>query len=120
MYDNGGGARILDEYLHEFGREEVGEGDLGLLTCTESESTTNFSIRDCLLANSAAPFPAIVEPSLPRLIPLFATGETGNVFDELAYDFPACGGKEAMEFGVLSNLFLDGEGWYCWLVGLAL
>ncbi len=28
-----------------------------MFVCTVSESTTNFSIRDCLLANISAPFP---------------------------------------------------------------
>lgn len=103
----------MEEYLQELGREAVGEGDLALLACTVSASTTNFSIRDCLLANNSAPFPAIVEPSPARLIPLSETrpfGEDSDAFEVWTYDFPACGGQEATEFGAFSNLLLEGEG----------
>lgn len=45
-------------YFHSFGKEAIGDGGrLALFACTVSESTTNFSIRDCLLANISAPFP---------------------------------------------------------------
>lgn len=45
-------------YFHSFGKEATGDvGLLALFACTVSESTTNFSIRDCLLANISAPFP---------------------------------------------------------------
>lgn len=45
-------------YFHSFGKEAVGDVDrLALFASTVSESTTNFSIRDCLLANISAPFP---------------------------------------------------------------
>lgn len=57
LYDNGGGARILGEYFQEFGVAETGDVGLALFACTVSLSTTNFSIRDSLLANSSAPFP---------------------------------------------------------------
>lgn len=57
MYDNGGGARQLGEYFHEFGKEGAGDVGLALFVSTVEESTTNFSIRDCLFANNSAPFP---------------------------------------------------------------
>lgn len=45
-------------YFHSFGKEAAGDADrLSLLACTVSESTTYFSMRDCLLANMSAPFP---------------------------------------------------------------
>lgn len=45
-------------YFHSFGKEETGDVDrTALFACTVSESTTNFSMRDCLLANISAPFP---------------------------------------------------------------
>lgn len=45
-------------YFHSFGKEGTGDVDrLSLFACTVSESTTNFSMRDCLLANISAPFP---------------------------------------------------------------
>lgn len=45
-------------YFHSLGKETVGDVDrLALFACTVSESTMNFSIRDCLLANMSAPFP---------------------------------------------------------------
>ncbi len=45
-------------YFHSFGKEGTGDVDwLALFACTVSESTMNFSIRDCLLANISAPFP---------------------------------------------------------------
>lgn len=45
-------------YFHSFGKDAAGDVDrLALLASTVSESTTNFSIRDCLLANMSAPFP---------------------------------------------------------------
>lgn len=45
-------------YFHSFGKEATGDADrLALFASTVSESTTNFSIRDCLLANMSAPFP---------------------------------------------------------------
>lgn len=118
LYDKGGGARTLEEYLQKLGREDVGEGDLVLLACTVSASTTNFSIRDCLLANNSAPFPAIVGPSPARLIPLSETRpfrEDCDAFDAWTYDFPAGGGQEATECGALSDLFLEGEGGWCGL-----
>lgn len=58
MYARGGGARTLGVYFHSFGKEGAGDvGRLALFASTVSESTTNFSIRDCLLANISAPFP---------------------------------------------------------------
>lgn len=58
LYDNGGGARTFGEYFHSFGKEAVGDVErLVLFACTVSESTINFSMRDCLLANRSAPFP---------------------------------------------------------------
>ena len=47
----------MGEYFHELGVDEAGEAGLALFACTVSLSTTNFSIRDCLLANNSAPFP---------------------------------------------------------------
>lgn len=45
-------------YFHSFGREAAGDVErLALFASTLSESTMNFSIRDCLLANISAPFP---------------------------------------------------------------
>lgn len=45
-------------YFHSFGKEATGDADrLALFASTVSESTTNFSMRDCLLANMSAPFP---------------------------------------------------------------
>lgn len=53
-----GGARTLGVYFHSFGRDATGDADrLALFASTVSESTTNFSMRDCLLANISAPFP---------------------------------------------------------------
>lgn len=48
----------MEVYFHSFGKEAAGDVDrLALFASTVSESTTNFSIRDCLLANISAPFP---------------------------------------------------------------
>lgn len=48
-------------YFHSFGKEATGDVDrLALFASTVSESTTNFSIRDCLLANMSAPFPLTI------------------------------------------------------------
>lgn len=45
-------------YFHSFGKEAAGDvARLALLASTVSESTTNFSMRDNLLANISAPFP---------------------------------------------------------------
>lgn len=53
-----GGARTLGVYFHSFGKEAVGDVDrLAIWACTVSESTTYFSMRDCLFANMSAPFP---------------------------------------------------------------
>lgn len=57
LYANGGGARQLGEYFHVVGREGEGEEGLALFAWTVSESTTYFSILDCRLAKSSAPFP---------------------------------------------------------------
>lgn len=57
LYAKGGGARQLGEYFHEAGKEGEGDKDLALLACTVEESTTYFSILDCLLAKSSAPLP---------------------------------------------------------------
>ena len=58
MYDREGGARTLDVYFHSFGKDATGDGArVALFASTVSESTTYFSIRDCLLANISAPFP---------------------------------------------------------------
>lgn len=43
------------------GKEVAGDVErLALFASTVSESTINFSIRDCLLANMSAPFPLTV------------------------------------------------------------
>lgn len=47
----------MGEYFQEFGIEGVGEDGLALFDCTVEESTMYFSILDCLLAKSSAPFP---------------------------------------------------------------
>lgn len=58
LYAREGGARTLGVYFHSFGSEAAGDVDrLALLASTVSESTTNFSMRDCLLTNMSAPFP---------------------------------------------------------------
>lgn len=58
LYARGGGARTFGVYFHSFGKEAAGDVDrLALFASTVSESTTNFSMRDCLLANISAPFP---------------------------------------------------------------
>lgn len=58
LYAREGGARTLGEYFHSFGKEATGDVDrIAWFACTVSESTTNFSIRDSLLANISAPFP---------------------------------------------------------------
>lgn len=58
LYARGGGARTVGVYFHSFGNEAVGDVDrLALFASTVSESTTNFSMRDSLLANMSAPFP---------------------------------------------------------------
>lgn len=106
----------MEEYLQVLGSDVVGEGDLVLLACTVSASTTNFSMRDCLLANNSAPFPAMDGPSAARLLPPSETrplGEAGDAFVAWPFDFSACGGQDAAEFRALSNLFLEGVGG-CW------
>lgn len=58
MYAREGGARTFGVYFHSLGNEAAGDVDrLALLASTVSESTTNFSMRDCLLTNISAPFP---------------------------------------------------------------
>lgn len=89
-----------------------------MFACTVSASTMNFSIRDCLLANNSAPFPVIAGPSPAQLVPLSEIrpfGENCGAFDKWIYDFPACGGQEAIECEVLSALFFEREVGYCGL-----
>lgn len=62
----------MDVYFQELGNEGVGDTDLTLFVCTVEESTTNFSMRDCLFANSSAPFPrragiSKAEPTPPAM-----------------------------------------------------
>lgn len=53
-----GGARTFGVYFHSLGKDATGDVDrIALFACTVSESTTNFSMRDCLFANISAPFP---------------------------------------------------------------
>lgn len=47
----------MGEYFQEVGKEGEGEDGLALFDCTVVESTMYFSILDCLLAKSSAPFP---------------------------------------------------------------
>lgn len=48
-------------YFHSVGKEATGDVErLALFASTVSESTTNFSMRDCLFANISAPFPFTV------------------------------------------------------------
>ena len=96
MYANGGGARQLGEYFHVVGKEGEGEEGLALFACTVSESTTYFSILDCLLAKSSAPFPRKAGISKADPIPegdivlLVGVGDgtfVPNVYETLVQDF---------------------------------
>lgn len=86
LYPREGGALTLEEYFHSFGTEAAGDEDrLALFACTVSESTINFSIRECLLANRSAPFPltAVIskaEPGLDRDV--FKTEAIGLMGEE--------------------------------------
>lgn len=71
-------------YFHSLGKDAAGDVDrLALFASTVSESTTNFSIRDCLLANISAPFPLTTgiskaEPGEDLGFRTVAMGLTGN------------------------------------------
>lgn len=60
----------MGEYFHVVGKEGEGEEGLALFACTVSESTTYFSILDCLLAKSSAPFPRRAGISKAEPIPV--------------------------------------------------
>lgn len=110
MNDTGGGALILGEYLHVLGREKVGEGDLARLACTVSASTTNFSIRDCLLAKSSAPLPIIGGGSTAELLPRSEAGPLEEVGGDLVTwreGYTGWGGQEATELTALADLLRE-------------
>lgn len=86
----------MGEYFHEIGKEGVGEDGLALFDCTVVESTTYFSILDCLLAKSSAPFPrkAGISKAEPKpegdMVLLGGVGD--DTFAPLVYEFIRRGG----------------------------
>lgn len=85
------------EYFQEIGKEGQGEDGLALF-CTVVESTMYFSILDCLLANSSAPFPlkagisnADTKPE-GDIVLLVGTGD--GAFVPVVYEFIRRGGVD--------------------------
>lgn len=86
----------MGEYFHEFDKEADGEGGLALFDCTVVESTMYFSILDCLLAKSSAPFPrkagiSKAEPK-PESDMILLGGVGDDTFAPLVYEFIRRGG----------------------------
>lgn len=86
----------MGEYFQECGKEGEGEDGLALFDCTVVESTMYFSILDCLLANSSAPFPlkAGISNADPKpegdIVLLVGTGD--GAFVPVVYEFIRRGG----------------------------
>lgn len=85
----------MGEYFQEFDKEAEGEDGLALFDCTVVESTMYFSILDCLLAKSSAPFPfkagiSKAEPKPEVDILLVGTGD--GTFVPVVYEFIRRGG----------------------------